>query len=59
MFLQRLEWHPDYCNRFHVVSKETGEVIKTEFLSFAAFYGVAILNAFEDENNNVSCIVII
>ncbi|ODM94719.1 Beta,beta-carotene 15,15'-monooxygenase [Orchesella cincta] len=55
-----LEWHPDFCNRFHVVSKETGAVIKTEFLSFAAFYGVSILNAFEDGNNNlvVDCIAL-
>lgn len=50
----RLEWHPDFCNRFHIVNKQTGEVLKTEFLSFAAFYGVSILNAYEDGNNNVS-----
>jgi carotenoid cleavage dioxygenase-like enzyme len=55
-----LEWHPDFCNRFHVVHKKTGEVIKTEFLSFAAFYGVGILNAYEDDNNNlvVDCIAL-
>jgi len=55
-----LEWHPDFCNRFHVVNKKTGEVIKTEFLSFAAFYGIAILNTYEDDNNNlvVDCIAL-
>ncbi len=50
---QYLEWRPELKNRFFVIEKETGKIMKTEFHSNEAFFYLHFINAYE-ENNQVN-----
>lgn len=46
-FKDCLEWHPKEKNRFHVVEKDTGKVVKTKYISEEAFFFLNFVNVFE------------
>lgn len=48
-----LEWHPNHMNRFYIVEKETGKLIKTEILSSSPFFFLHVINCYEDNNQIV------
>jgi len=51
-FKDWLEWRPELKNRFFIVEKETGAVIKSEFVSKDPFFFLHTINAYE-ENDQV------
>jgi carotenoid cleavage dioxygenase-like enzyme len=51
-FSKVLEWRPQEKNRFIIVEKNSGKVLKTEFISAESFYFMHIINCYE-ENNQV------
>jgi len=45
-----MEWRGHEKNRFHIVEKTTGKLIKTEILSETSFYFMHIINCFEKDD---------
>jgi len=48
-----VEWRPQDKNRFYIVEKATGKVIKTEFMSAEAFFYMHVINAYEENDQIV------
>ncbi|ODN02416.1 Beta,beta-carotene 15,15'-monooxygenase [Orchesella cincta] len=48
-----MEYRPEMKNKFHVVEKETGKLLKTEYLSADPFFFLHIVNCYEQENELV------
>ncbi|CAL8110510.1 unnamed protein product [Orchesella dallaii] len=48
-----MEYRPEMKNKFHVVEKETGKLLKTEYLSADPFFFLHIVNCFEQGNELV------
>jgi carotenoid cleavage dioxygenase-like enzyme len=46
------EWKPHLRNRFHIIDKESGRVIKTEYASAEPFFFLHFVNCFYDETAN-------
>jgi carotenoid cleavage dioxygenase-like enzyme len=42
-----LEWHPEFQNKFIIIEKETGKILKTEVVSQDPFFFMHIINCFE------------
>jgi carotenoid cleavage dioxygenase-like enzyme len=42
-----LEWHPEFQNKFIIIEKETGKILKTEVVSQDPFFFLHIINCFE------------
>ncbi|CAG7659415.1 unnamed protein product [Allacma fusca] len=51
-FSEWLEWKPELGNRFYVIEKATGKLIKTEFMSDIPFFFLHYINCYE-ENGQV------
>jgi beta-carotene 15,15'-monooxygenase len=49
-FRDWLEWRPELRNRFFVVDKSTGKVMKTEFVSKDPFFFLHQVNAYEEDD---------
>jgi len=53
-FKDWLEWRPESSrNRFFIVEKETGRVVKTEFLARDPFFFLHFINCYEENNHLV------
>lgn len=48
-----MEYRPEMKNRFHIVEKETGKLLKTEYVSADAFFFLHIVNCYELGNEVV------
>lgn len=48
-----MEFKPEMKNRFHVVERSTGKLLKTEYISADPFFFLHIVNCFEQENELV------
>lgn len=48
-----MEWRPKEKNRFHIIEKATGKVIKIEYFSSEPFFFLHFVNCFENSNNQV------
>lgn len=48
-----MEYRPEMKNRFHVVEKETGKLLKTEYISSDDFFFLHIVNCYEQEDELV------
>src|SRR5579875_3628998 len=49
-FREWLEWRPELKNRFFVVEKATGKLMKTEFVSQDPFFFLHQINAYEEDD---------
>jgi len=47
-FSQYVEWRPEPRNRFFLIEKETGKVLKTEIYAAEAFFFLHFINAYEE-----------
>lgn len=52
-FSQYVEWRPDLKNRFFVIEKQTGKVLKNEIYGSSPFFFLHFINAYE-ENDQVN-----
>lgn len=52
-FADFLEWKPELGNRFYIVEKSTGKVIKTEYVSQVPFFFLHYINCYEDDGHIV------
>jgi len=48
-----MEWTPTEKNRFHVVDKKTGEVLKTKFYADKPFFFFHLVNSYEEKEHIV------
>ncbi|CAG7716986.1 unnamed protein product [Allacma fusca] len=48
-----MEWTPTERNRFHIVEKSTGNILKTKYYSQEPFFYFHIANAFEDSSGHI------
>ncbi|CAG7716180.1 unnamed protein product, partial [Allacma fusca] len=47
------EWHPKEKNRFFLINRSTGKVLKTEYISSETFFFFHVINCYEDNNHLV------
>lgn len=52
-FSDWLEWRPEIKNRFHIIEKATGKVLKTEIWCEKPFFFLHVINCFEVNNQLV------
>ena len=52
-FQDWLEWRPEHRNRFYIIDKESGKVVKSEFMSQDPFFFLHFINCYEDNNQIV------
>lgn len=45
-----LEWRPTLRNRFHLIEKESGKVVKTEIVSDSPFFFLHIINCYIEKD---------
>jgi len=47
-----MEWKPNLRNKFHIIEKKTGKVIKTEYTSASPFFFLHVVNSFHDRKTD-------
>jgi len=47
-----LDWRPEMKNRFHLIEKKSGTVVKTEFVSADPFFCLHFINCHESKDEN-------
>ncbi|ODN00667.1 Beta,beta-carotene 9',10'-oxygenase [Orchesella cincta] len=52
-FFDWLEWRPELRNKFYLIEKETGKVLKTEVVSQEPFMFLHMSNCYEEDNQVV------